>query len=327
MNEHEYQYDVCVSYASEDVELVAAVVDALELRGLRTFFDRHQSSETWGAILSDYLPRIFSSGAKYCLVFWSEPYSKKRWPRIELMAASGRMPEEYILPIRVDRTDLPDILEQTGFIVASEYSPQEIADLVAEKCGEAVRKNYMPPNLDLLYQAMNVKDSGEQECVDSIARNFYRILERLSNEERYIVTRILYYGCPGDLPGNVHIDSTHFSKWCSVDMATVFYTITGVRFMGFGIDLEEYGEDETNPITGEPMPARINIELSWLDLSNFSEIAALTVAFYMIRIATTGYCEQHGLMHLDRLDFSQLSSATFTREDDHDKGNAPLLTN
>ena len=51
-----------------------------------------------------------ASKARYCVMFFSQHYVAKAWTKHELKAAQARAlneNEEYILPIRLDSTEIP----------------------------------------------------------------------------------------------------------------------------------------------------------------------------------------------------------------------------
>jgi hypothetical protein len=61
------------------------------------------------------------------------------------------------------------------------------------------------------------------------------------------------------------------------------------------------------------------VAIEWVDLSIEEESGPATeVADAMVRLATIGYCTQHGLAALDALDFGQLASVT-AETDSHDQ--------
>ena len=67
-------------------------------------------------------------------------------------------------------------------------------------------------------------------------------------------------------------------------------------------------------LEGTPLGESYYFELNWADFSVSSPGPALLVASAMVELATENYCDQHGAEFLQRLDFSQLASATHSTD-------------
>lgn len=83
-----------------------------------------------------HLDEIYRKRARYCVIFISESYAKKLWTTHELRSAQARAFEdhrEYILPVRLDRTEVAGILPTVGYIDGARTSPGEVADLIVAK--------------------------------------------------------------------------------------------------------------------------------------------------------------------------------------------------
>jgi hypothetical protein len=68
----------------------------------------------------------------------SKNYANKLWTNHEREAAQARAFKEnrpYILPLRIDDTEIPGILSTTGYINYREESINSIACLLKEKLG------------------------------------------------------------------------------------------------------------------------------------------------------------------------------------------------
>lgn len=135
----DYEYDVALSYASEDIQYPEQLAGLLQQEGIRVFFDKRYEAELWGKDLYRRLIYIFSSAARYCIVFASQHYAKKLWTNHELRAAQARALEEgeqeYILPIKLDDTEIPGLLPTIKYIDARTMSVEQIADIVTKKLG------------------------------------------------------------------------------------------------------------------------------------------------------------------------------------------------
>jgi len=133
----EYQYDVAISYASEDIVFPEKLATLLQERGVRIFFDKIYEAELWGKDLYRHFTNVFHSAARYCVVFASEHYAGKLWTNQELRAAQARALEEgeqeYILPVRLDDTEIPGLLPTIKYVDGRTTPVEEIAELVVKK--------------------------------------------------------------------------------------------------------------------------------------------------------------------------------------------------
>ncbi|HEV7509469.1 MAG TPA: TIR domain-containing protein [Thermoanaerobaculia bacterium] len=135
------KYDVALSYAREDGEYVDAVAHALRNRGLKVFYDRFEEADIIGRNLIDHLANVYRSNARLCVVFISEAYARKPFPRLERQSAQVTAIETdapYIIPVRLDGTPLPGLLANLAY--TRNKTPEALAELVASKLlrGEAV---------------------------------------------------------------------------------------------------------------------------------------------------------------------------------------------
>ncbi|GGO33525.1 toll/interleukin-1 receptor domain-containing protein [Deinococcus humi] len=119
-----YPFDVCLSFAGEDRKFVHQVYEALTAAGVKTFYDRDADieSELWGSNLYEYLDDIYRNQARFCIMFLSRNYVKKAWTRLERESAQARAfldHQAYILPVRLDDTEVPGVRSTTGFLTRS----------------------------------------------------------------------------------------------------------------------------------------------------------------------------------------------------------------
>lgn len=131
-------YDIAMSFAGEDREIVSKIANLLEKNNVRVFYDEFEVAILWGKDLYDYFSYIYSKMAKYCIIFISEDYVKKTWTRHEIKMAQARAIEEsreYILPVKIDDTEIPSIPKTIGYLDVRQISPEEIANLTLIKLG------------------------------------------------------------------------------------------------------------------------------------------------------------------------------------------------
>jgi hypothetical protein len=129
------QYDVALSFAGEDRDYVEEVAKALRRKGLRVFYDRFEEADLIGRNLVDHLSDIYTKRARLCMVFVSSAYARKPYPRLERQAAQARAFEQldqpYIVPIRLDSTEIPGLLPTVAFV--SGKTPEALSQLIAAK--------------------------------------------------------------------------------------------------------------------------------------------------------------------------------------------------
>ena len=103
----DFQYDIAVSYASENLSLVSELVASLETKGIKVFFATSAGSVLIGARLGEFLPSAYGEQSRFVIVVLSERYLGKTWTRFELEAARREEKREgtFILPIRVDNVE------------------------------------------------------------------------------------------------------------------------------------------------------------------------------------------------------------------------------
>ncbi len=131
-----YKYDVVLTFAGEDREYVESVVNELHGHDISVFYDHNEQSFLWGKDLQPTFGEIYRAYAQYCMVFISKHYPKKAWARMELKFAKDRATKdemkEYILPIRLDDTTIPEIADTIGYIPGT-TPPEKVAELFVEK--------------------------------------------------------------------------------------------------------------------------------------------------------------------------------------------------
>ncbi|KAB0678731.1 toll/interleukin-1 receptor domain-containing protein [Aureimonas leprariae] len=134
-------YDIAVSFAGEDRSIVSEFASSLDQKGVRIFYDNFERATLWGKDLYQHLQGIYKDNARYCIVFVSKHYKEKNWTRHELQQAQARSfleVAEYILPVRLDDTDLPGLNPTIGYIDLRQVSLDELIDLTLEKIGHRV---------------------------------------------------------------------------------------------------------------------------------------------------------------------------------------------
>jgi internalin A len=134
--EDKYKYQVALSFAGEDRVCAEKLAELLKKRGIRFFYDSYEQANLWGMDLYQHFQSVYRDDARFCVIFLSKSYAKKLWTRHELKQAQARAFREnkdYILPVRIDDTEIPGINETIGCIDLRSTTMEEIADLLVKK--------------------------------------------------------------------------------------------------------------------------------------------------------------------------------------------------
>ena len=142
-DDKKYPYDVAISFAGEDREVAELLSDHLIELGLTVFYDRLEEHKLLGKNLYQYLQKIYKDSAQTCIVLISQHYVQKPWTLHELEQIQARIFEtrtqdeiEYLLPLRIDDTEIPGINSITGYLDAREKPISEVAKIVYKKIYE-----------------------------------------------------------------------------------------------------------------------------------------------------------------------------------------------
>lgn len=138
---NQFTYEIVLSFAGEDRDYVEKVANYLRDNHVEVFYDRYEEATLWGKDLAEHLDKVYRGSARYCVMFISEHYAKKIWANHERKSALARAieeKEEYILPARFDKTELPGLRHTVGYVDLTTKSPDELGNLIIEKLGHKV---------------------------------------------------------------------------------------------------------------------------------------------------------------------------------------------
>jgi uncharacterized protein DUF2188/TIR domain-containing protein len=150
------KYDVALSFAAEDRSVARQIAEALKKQNINVFFDSHSSAELWGRNLYEYLRNIYTQ-TKLCIVLISKNYNEEQWTTLEwrnLLAHSVKHPSFTILPIRLDRSEVPQDVANVGYIPWKPESLPKLTNTVKNLLAK-----YEPP-----------KSTSEHEIIHVIKR-------------------------------------------------------------------------------------------------------------------------------------------------------------
>lgn len=136
----QFDYDVAFSFAGEDRQVVERIALEVRNRGISVFYDDFEKSALWGKDLYEYLADLYSKRAKFCVIFASASYKEKRWTNHERRSAQERALEEnreYILPIRIDDTQIPGLSSTIAYLDLRTVKEQEVIQAIIDKLRES----------------------------------------------------------------------------------------------------------------------------------------------------------------------------------------------
>jgi hypothetical protein len=121
---------IFISYSHADKELARALAEALRRRGLRVWIDEGELK-----VGDSLIERIATAIADidFFLALVSESSRNSNWCRKELaLAVTGELGREgvRVLPIRVDRAEMPPALGDVFYLELDEMNIEEVADKV-----------------------------------------------------------------------------------------------------------------------------------------------------------------------------------------------------
>lgn len=131
-----YDYDVALSFAGEDRLYVSKVAEVLFAYGVRVFYDVYEQHSLWGKDLYTHLDEVYRLRSQYCVMFLSRYYREKLWTNHERKSAQARAFNErgeYLLPVRLDATEIPGVLQTTGYLDGRALTPIDIANAICAK--------------------------------------------------------------------------------------------------------------------------------------------------------------------------------------------------
>lgn len=133
------EYDIAISFAGEDRSIAQSIAEKLVKDGIRVFYDSYEKATLWGKDLYEHLNDVYKNKAKFCLMVISHNYREKQWTNHERKAAQARafsQNKEYILPLKLDDTEIPGLNETIGYVDYRSSSSDEVVLLLKNKLKE-----------------------------------------------------------------------------------------------------------------------------------------------------------------------------------------------
>ena len=171
----ERQYDVALSFAGEDRHHAKQLAKLLKAGGYSVFYDEFERARLWGKDLYIHLSSVYKDQARYCVIFLSKHYAQKLWVKHELQNAQARAfqeNQEYILPIRIDNTEIPGISPTVGHLDLDPTNIEEIYQALVKKLSGTTSQ---PASTDISTSATTESDSSEFVLLQAEDRKSYFI--------------------------------------------------------------------------------------------------------------------------------------------------------
>jgi hypothetical protein len=134
-------YDVAISFAGDDRSTARDLATQLLAGNYRVFYDEFQQADLWGEDLAQKLAAIYGEQSRYCVIIVSASYAAKVWTRLEFRAAVASAlfagdRDAYVLPLRLDDTQLPGLLPTIGYLDLRNLALEDVARLLFQKIGK-----------------------------------------------------------------------------------------------------------------------------------------------------------------------------------------------
>jgi hypothetical protein len=132
-------YEIAISFAGEDRSIAQGIADKLTEDGVSVFYDSYEKATLWGKDLYEHLNDVYKNKATYCLMIISQNYRNKQWTNHERKAAQARafsQNKEYILPLKLDDTEIPGLNETIGYVDYRKSNTDEVVTMLKSKLKE-----------------------------------------------------------------------------------------------------------------------------------------------------------------------------------------------
>jgi hypothetical protein len=134
----QYEFDMAVSFAGEDRAYVNDIAEAVKSGGVKVFYDEDYEVEAWGQDGVEYFTNVYQNRARYAVMFVSQHYAEKVWTNLERRAVLARAATQrgaYVLPVRLDDTELPGLLPTVIYLDARRYGIEKLVEAIKTKVG------------------------------------------------------------------------------------------------------------------------------------------------------------------------------------------------
>jgi hypothetical protein len=132
-----YEFDVAISVAGTERPQAEQLASLVKSAGFSVFYDGFYPEMLWGKNLVEFFDEIYRKRSARCVMFISTEYANRMWTIQERRSAQARALSEkgteYILPIKVDDTELPGMPPTIGYVELEKFGIDKIAELLVTK--------------------------------------------------------------------------------------------------------------------------------------------------------------------------------------------------
>jgi hypothetical protein len=143
-----FEYEVAISFAGEQRDAAEAIAKLLKAARVSVFYDKDEKANLWGKDLYVHLSEIYQHKAQYCILLASQEYAKKVWTNHERRSAQARAVSEkdkdYLLPVRMDDTEIPGLAPTIGYLDYRREGAQGVANVFLYKIRKAIESTRSP---------------------------------------------------------------------------------------------------------------------------------------------------------------------------------------
>ena len=301
------EFDVALSFAGEDRKYVDKVASFLKKMGIKVFYDKYEEATLWGKDLYEHLIDIYKNKSRYTVIFASKHYSEKLWTTHERRAAQSRAFEshrEYILPVRIDDTEIPGILLSIGYKRSNNFSPRKLAELIKAKVGPIYRENFFPDDPDLLYKPLKANTLKKQDEIREIAQHFFETFCYMTTEERFLLIDAIKNLCPCGFPHEIHLRLDLLSRIQNKSKDEIILIFSKLSCLGLSVTVTQEKESDKNKIC----KSFDRITIKYIPLIIDCRENCTEIVIEIINIIYTRACDKCAKNAIEHCDFSLLSS-------------------
>jgi predicted aspartyl protease len=159
-----FEYEVAISFAGEQRHEAEAIAKILKDAGVTVFYDRDEKVDLWGKDLYVHLSEIYQHKAKYCILLASREYRDNVWTNHERQSAQARAVSEkgkdYLLPVRMDDTEIPGIPHSVGFLDYREEGADGVAQAFLRKTKKKIAQEAEEQKKHIIRGKGNFENEG-----------------------------------------------------------------------------------------------------------------------------------------------------------------------
>jgi len=136
-------FDVVILFCRARTENTSKRSRNICVRKKNDLYDENEQVRLWGKDLAEHFELLYRRSGKYCVIFISRAYVESMWTRLERRAALARAlteQNEYILPARFDRTEVPGIPPTVHYIFSWRQISAKCGKVILENSGDQVNR-------------------------------------------------------------------------------------------------------------------------------------------------------------------------------------------